>query len=148
MALCFSGKPIGMARGRAKAPSEKDPFAIALGSRIREARDASGFTQKKLGIEAKYDPIQLSRVETGDAVPRSDVLARIAAATKRPISFFYGEGSTRPTNVDEMEGLGHSVGSIQAAQVQLGAELRRLRTRVRKLENAQASASDRAQREA
>lgn len=77
-------------RGRAKAPADKDPFAVDLGRRIRENRERLGLTQRELSRRASYDAVQLSRVETGDAVPRSDALLRIAVQLETPIGRLYG----------------------------------------------------------
>lgn len=96
MQAVFSGTTNAvMARGRATPPAQKDPFAVALGRRIRDARDDLGWTQRQLSREARYDAVQLSRVESGESVPRADALLRLAAALKVPIESLYG-ATTQP----------------------------------------------------
>jgi transcriptional regulator with XRE-family HTH domain len=74
----------------AKQPEGKDPFAVSLGARIKEARERAGMTQRALSRAAKYDAVQLSRVESGDAIPRADAMLRIAVALRTPIARLYG----------------------------------------------------------
>lgn len=78
MAWPLRGKPNSeMARPRKGEPKERDPFAIALGANIKRARGT--MTAKDLARQiGNYDPAQLSKVEGGLAVPRADVIAKIA----------------------------------------------------------------------
>ena len=90
MAAHISEGPKIMGRGKATPASEKDPFAVALGQRIRAARERLNWTQRKLSREARYDAIQLSRVETGEAIPKADALLKLATALGEPIEVLYG----------------------------------------------------------
>lgn len=80
-----------MGRGRATPAAEKSPFAVGLGARIKQARERAGLTQRKLSLEAKYDAVQLSRVESGESVPGADAVGRIATVLKTPVAALFGE---------------------------------------------------------
>lgn len=77
-------------RNQATRLAEKDPFAVALGRRIQNARKRAEMTQRDLSKKARYDAVQLSRVETGEAIPRADALLRIAQALEAPVGELYG----------------------------------------------------------
>ena len=60
--------------------NEKDPIAVRFGAIIREARLERRWTQRDLSREARYDAISLSRLESGDVMPKLDAAFRLTAA--------------------------------------------------------------------
>lgn len=48
---------------------ERDPYAVLLGGKIREARLAAGMTIAELGSRAGYSPEQTGKIEYGDRTP-------------------------------------------------------------------------------
>jgi transcriptional regulator with XRE-family HTH domain len=51
-----------------------------VGNRIRELREAAGWSQEQLAAAAKLSRDAISRIERGDRAPRLDTLEEIAAA--------------------------------------------------------------------
>jgi transcriptional regulator with XRE-family HTH domain len=65
---------------------------IDIGTRIREARQARGFSQGELEARTGLLRCYLSRVENGHTEPSLQTLARIAAALDIPVAgFFQGD---------------------------------------------------------
>ena len=91
MNLCLSEPAIfvATARKRSKAPEERDPMAVAIGARVKRAREAGNLTQREVARRSKYNEVQLSNLESGYVIPRADALARIAEALGRPIEDLY-----------------------------------------------------------
>lgn len=58
----------------------KDPIAIAFGEAIRLARTRAKKTQKQIAREIGYDPVSLSRVESGEITPGLGTAVKIMAA--------------------------------------------------------------------
>jgi transcriptional regulator with XRE-family HTH domain len=59
---------------------EKKEFAKIIGSRIREARKAKGFTQERLAEMANYDSAYIGHLETGRYSPSVHTLWRVSKA--------------------------------------------------------------------
>lgn len=67
-----------------------DKGRVILGSKIRSAREATGYTRKEfselLGITSKY----LSFLENGAKTPSFSLLARMCVLTRRDFAYFLG----------------------------------------------------------
>lgn len=63
--------------------------------RLKEARKAAKFSQKKLGIEAGMDEFsasaRMNHYEKGRHTPDYTMLKRIAKVLKLPVAYFYAE---------------------------------------------------------
>jgi len=63
--------------------------------RLREAREASGLSQRSLGIEAGIDEFvastRVNRYETGVHQPDYQTLKRLADVLDLPVAYFYAE---------------------------------------------------------
>lgn len=137
MALELGGKPMPqMGRPRTSAPVEKDPFAVALGGNIRRARDDAKLTARELARRIGYDPAQLSKVESGLAVPRSDTLAKIAREVNRSPGSLY-PGQPEPITPPAADAVGTGL--------RLPAELGSLIDEVRREALAASEAAEKAQ---
>ena len=62
---------------------------VNVGERIRAARKDAGLSHDRLGELVGTSRQHLIRLEKGVHSPRPDMLARIAAATGKPLSFFW-----------------------------------------------------------
>jgi transcriptional regulator with XRE-family HTH domain len=77
---------------------------IAIGARIREMRQARGFSQGDLENRTGLLRCYLSRVENGHTEPSLQTLARIAAALNMPVAGFFDAGEEEaPAPVDSTE---------------------------------------------
>jgi transcriptional regulator with XRE-family HTH domain len=56
---------------------ERDPYAVLLGGKIREARQAAQMTLAQLGTEVRYSPEQTGKVEFGDRTPSDEFVTRV-----------------------------------------------------------------------
>jgi transcriptional regulator with XRE-family HTH domain len=70
-----------------------------VGDRIRQAREAKGWTQRELANElpGKVDGPGISRWERGGVMPQSDTLEAIAAALDVDVAYFHVEDPTPGT---------------------------------------------------
>lgn len=63
--------------------------------RLREAREASGLSQRSLGIQAGIDEFvasaRVNRYETGVHQPDYQTLKRLAEVLGLPVAYFYAE---------------------------------------------------------
>lgn len=76
----------------------------AIGDRIAEARQRAGLSQAELGQVADVAQTQISRYESGRAVPRRAVLARLAEALRVPLEWLsFGEGPTEAIRMNMVE---------------------------------------------
>ena len=81
-----------------KQVNEKD----LLGRRIRALRNARGWTQEKLGVEAGISYKYIGEIERGQQNPSFDTLVKIAAAVKVDLpELFRFEQETLDKNVVE-----------------------------------------------
>lgn len=59
---------------------DRDKVRIAFGRRLRELRQAKGWTLKELGESAEMLPTAVARLEYGERVPSLDTLLSLCAA--------------------------------------------------------------------
>jgi len=65
--------------GTTARTQEADPAAaIALGARLRSAREAAGLTRLRVAVPLGIDPATVQRWENGGSVPTFDVLVALA----------------------------------------------------------------------
>jgi transcriptional regulator with XRE-family HTH domain len=73
--------------------SDQDPipnkFTIAMGELIRKAREEAGLSQEALAKVVYRRRETISVIENGKSEVGTSLLALIAHATKKPLSFFY-----------------------------------------------------------
>lgn len=66
-----------------------------ISKRLREAREATGLSQKQLGIKAGIDEFSASarvnQYETGKHAPDYLTLSKLASVLKVPTAYFYAE---------------------------------------------------------
>lgn len=76
-------------------PEPKDviPAAKVLQRRLKEARLATGLSQKQLGVEAGLDEFvastRVNRYEVGVHVPDYALLVRLAQVLRVPVAYLY-----------------------------------------------------------
>lgn len=66
------------------APDTADEFALAVGARVRAAREDAGMSQEVLGVEVNLSRESVSNVERGLHF-RLSTIARIARAVGVPL---------------------------------------------------------------
>lgn len=64
------------------------PYREHVGKQIRAARVQAGLSHDALGLKVGTSRQHLIKLEKGQHLARPDMLARIAAATGQPVSFF------------------------------------------------------------
>ena len=69
------------------------------GEKIRQARREANLTQEQLGKVVGAHQITVNRWEKEKSPPGSRMVSKIASATKKPASFFYGEDDTKQQDV-------------------------------------------------
>ncbi len=67
-----------------------------IGERLRQAREAYGFTAEVLGLKVGRSKQQISRYESEDDVPSHEVLVHLAEHLQQPLSYFF-----RPISSEE-----------------------------------------------
>jgi transcriptional regulator with XRE-family HTH domain len=95
-----------------------------LGNKIRAARAAKGWKQKHLAAQVEVEPITVSRWERGATTPDLDVLAAVAEATGKPVSYFVGGGDEPPAAAPPT--LDQAASRIEAAALHIAAEADRI----------------------
>src|SRR5580698_7675659 len=70
----------------ARSPSEA--FVARVGERVRTAREAKGFTRKKLSELSKISQRYLAQLEAGEGNISIALLHRVAAALNRRVEWF------------------------------------------------------------
>jgi len=73
---------------------------MALGAKIRQAREARGWLQHELAEAVGVEPPTVSRWETDEMRPRPKKLVKIAELLDRPIEWFDGIESDRLSNLE------------------------------------------------
>jgi len=58
----------------------REPEAIAFGKRVRELREARGWTQEQLAEAAGLTSVQVSRIENGANEPKLTTILRLVRA--------------------------------------------------------------------
>jgi transcriptional regulator with XRE-family HTH domain len=62
------------------------------------ARESRGFNQSELAERIEMLPTYLSKIERGDVNASNEMLVKVAATTRYPISFFYQTGTIVPVD--------------------------------------------------
>ncbi len=80
-----------------------------LSKRLKEARLAANYSQKKLGIEAGMDQFsasaRMNHYEMGRHTPDYSTLQRIATVLKLPVAYFYADSDDLATVIKEFDRL-------------------------------------------
>lgn len=76
---------------------------VALGKKIREARDSKLWKQKELAATLHVEPQTVSRWERGENTPDVGTLRLLAEATGRPLSFFIERPAAEDDRLDRLE---------------------------------------------
>ena len=63
----------------------QDTAATALGRRVRELRDAKGWSQERLAEEAEMDRSYIAGIEVGARNPSLKALERLAGGLRVPL---------------------------------------------------------------
>lgn len=66
-----------------------------IAKKLKQARLASGYSQKDLGKALRLSDKTISAYEQGRALPPLDTLQQISHLTNRPVSFFMEEGDDK-----------------------------------------------------
>jgi transcriptional regulator with XRE-family HTH domain len=101
-----------------------------LGEKIRAARAAKGWKQKHLAAQVDVEPITVSRWERGATRPDLDVIAQVAEATGKPVSYFLGGGEAEAQPSSPR--LEEAVRRLEAAAERLEGIAEELRTELRR----------------
>lgn len=110
---------------------------VALGKKIREARDGKLWKQKELAAALHVEPQTVSRWERGENSPDVATLRLLAEATGRPLAFFIEEPEGDDDRLDRLESqLGQVLGLVQELRDELVA--RRAPPRARRTKSARA----------
>mgnify|MGYP003958761659 FL=1 len=68
---------------------------VVFGTRLKQARQQSGLSQKQLGLEIGIDPAtaspRVNQYENNRHRPGDQTISKLADALKVPIAFFYAE---------------------------------------------------------
>ena len=78
-----------MNMGDAMSKNNKHP-SNSIGIRVKQARAKINYNQAKLASESKITPAAISQIESGDRIPSSPVLRRIASTLKVSTDFILG----------------------------------------------------------
>ena len=119
----------------AKRARRSESFASVLGANIRASREEHRLTQRQLSARAEYDLAQLSAVENGLAVPRTDALTRIADVLHASLDELCGRSAF--TAAETGTGLRSSDRLLSAGNMAIVEELRELRKRIDSIEARQ-----------
>jgi transcriptional regulator with XRE-family HTH domain len=72
----------------AVALAKKNSAAVAFGVRLRELREAKGWTQAELGERAEMMYQEISRMERGERLPTWETLLKLADALDESLDSF------------------------------------------------------------
>jgi transcriptional regulator with XRE-family HTH domain len=124
-----------------------------IGVRVKQARDACGFTQQELAERSGLkNGANISRIERGKTQLTSKRMRRIAAATRKPVEFFVQDLSANgerqreapdSTLREDLASLARAVEAIAASQRETAHEVRELR---KELSASQHSVSEQRER--
>jgi transcriptional regulator with XRE-family HTH domain len=114
----------------------------AIRARIKQAREDSGLTMKQMAraIGVAHD-VTIARYESGVREPDWDTLERIAAATGKPLPWFFGApepAAPAATPIPAPEAQAHAPPDTQALLAQLVAVQVQLAEAVQRIEKGQA----------
>lgn len=97
-------------------PAPKSEAARRFGERIKKARAAAGFSQRKLALLADYDQVSLSRAENGEITPRLGTIMRIAQALGLDVDSLIGSSELDLAALANNSGSnGHELGQVWKA---------------------------------
>ena len=68
---------------------------MSMGSRLRMARKAAGYTQKKLAELTDISPSSIANYETGVSSPNEDILIRLMRVLEIDANFLYADDIIR-----------------------------------------------------
>ncbi|MBV9314244.1 MAG: helix-turn-helix transcriptional regulator [Pseudonocardia sp.] len=68
----------------------------AIGPKVRDARRRLGLSLQQLASQADVSAAAIHKVERGDMVPTITTLLKLAAALRRPISYFVDDAGEQP----------------------------------------------------
>lgn len=68
---------------------------MSMGSRLRMARKAAGYTQKKLAELTDISPSSIANYETGISAPNEDILIRLMRVLEIDANFLYADDIIR-----------------------------------------------------
>src|SRR6266508_3105536 len=84
-----------------------DEHKVRVGARIREAREAKGWTQRELAqaLPGRVDGPSVSRWERGGVLPQLDTLRAIADALETTVAAFHEDDGQPEAGVASTPGL-------------------------------------------
>lgn len=85
-------------RRRSRAVREPHLSAVAIGARLREARELAGLTQRQLADGTGYTAAYVSRIENGERLASWSCLRTLVA--RLPVSAIWIEQGQEPLSVD------------------------------------------------
>ncbi len=62
----------------------------SIGQRIKQTREKLEYTQAKLASEAEITPAAISQIESGDRIPSSPILRKLASVLKVSTDYLLG----------------------------------------------------------
>lgn len=68
-----------------------DPVVRAVGTRLRQLREAADITQEELGRRSNVTAKFISEVENGHTNPSIGIIGRLSAGLNLPLSIFFAE---------------------------------------------------------
>jgi len=76
-----------------------DDIVSEIGPKIRALRGDLGLSLQQMATLAEVSAASIHKIERGDMVPTITTLLKLAAAFRRPVSYFIDEDPGRPSNV-------------------------------------------------
>lgn len=68
----------------------KNQDSNSIGLRIKEVRERLGLNQAKLAAQAEITPAAISQIESGDRIPSTPILRRLAASLEVSTDYLLG----------------------------------------------------------
>jgi len=72
----------------------------SIGERIKKMREERGYIQARLAEEAEVTPAAISQIESGERIPSTPILRKIASVLK--VSTDYLLGTTNKTELEDL----------------------------------------------
>lgn len=70
---------------------------FSLGDRMAKARSHAGYSQQEMADQLHVSRVTLSRYESGDRTPNKELVQALADATGVPVSWFYQDETSQPS---------------------------------------------------
>jgi transcriptional regulator with XRE-family HTH domain len=70
-------------------------LVTTMATKIREARQAMGLSQRDFGRALKLSDKAVSAYEVGRVMPTVETIAQISQLTSKPVGYFFGETGNR-----------------------------------------------------